>query len=808
MTAHLPYSASRGLCQLVRRPGLSALVLTTALAVAAGCGDEDTTGTGASGTGATGAGGNTGGGATGGSGAAAGGTAPSCAAFDAEGWHPSSERDPCFFEQPTGSFAVHPSHPRLYFRSDDVDWLLARGQGPLSELWSEIEWMASSMAAEDPAGSTATDSVGGWYGSKGQAVALLAVLQQDATYRAWATAWAKAIGALDMPTDDGTLRERLERLAVVYDWLHDSFSEADRAEIYDAVVRYVEMLRDWGYIQNPGYIGGHERYGYATFAMGLLAIQGEYADADALLAQCREHIVHGFYPAQAWIAADGGYHMGWAYTASYTNFDLPYLVWTVGTNDVVLDDWIARTCDWYVQGLEPNLSLPPAGDAFSTAASLGTTNCIYAEGIGNRSTARWFLENAIEPTSEALLQLLLFDPDVTAAAPDAPSPDGQPLGRHFRTAGLVTARDGWDDAATHFTFKSGSFFSINHHHRDENTFTLYFQSPLALDSGHYDEYGSEHWRNYFTRTIAHNGVVVFDPAQEMTLYGDPVSNDGGQIFAEEPRELADLQPGGHASLDGIVRFETRDELTYAWGDASKAYDPARVSLAQREVVYLRDLGRPHPAIAIFDRVTSTSAAFDKRVLLHTVNEPALSGALAVAEHGAGRLTSATVYPADAQLAVVGGAGSEFLVDGTNYPIDPDGNEGPVEEGLFPGSWRLEVGPATAATEDYFLHVLFVDDVGAAAVAEADALRIDAAEAIGVQLADWVLVFPRSATGVSSLTYSTPVAGTVRHLVTGFEPGQSVTYAVDGSAIGSVEAGEGGCVLFEATTGAGASVSLE
>jgi hypothetical protein len=119
-----------------------------------------------------------------------------------------------------------------------------------------------------------------------------------------------------------------------------------------------------------------------------------------------------------------------------------------------------------------------------------------------------------------------------------------------------------------------------------------------------------------------------------------------------------------------------------------------------------------------------------------------------------------------------------------------------------------VSPATAATDDHFLHVLFVDDVGAGAVAASDALLIDESAAIGTQLADWVVVFPRASAGATSLAYTVPTGGTYRHLVVGFEPGQGVSYSVDGAAAGTTEAGDGGCVLFALATGAGASVSIE
>ena len=154
----------------------------------------------------------------------------------------------------------------------------------------------------------------------------------------------------------------------------------------------------------------------------------------------------------------------------------------------------------------------------------------------------------------------------------------------------------------------------------KNTFTIHYKSPLAIDSGMYDEgcenggYGSTHWCNYFTRTIAHNGIIVFDPEQEYKVYGRSVSNDGGQPYREEePTKLTDILPGGHAHLDGITLCRETDEYTYAVGDATKAYDRERVSLAQREIIYLRRNTTSRPVIVVFDRVESTRKDFLKNV---------------------------------------------------------------------------------------------------------------------------------------------------------------------------------------------------
>jgi hypothetical protein len=777
-----------------------------AFALCLGCSGGDDSSSGGPGGGGSSSGGNSGnsgnagdgGTSSGGSsnvGGAAGGGGTGNVTYGIEGWSLSSGEAPHYFMQPDADFRVEPTHPRLFFRQGDIDFLKARMSGPLAEQRDYLEWMASSMFEQSPSSATATDDVKGWFGEKGQAIAFLGLMDDNQDYIDWAIDWAKALGAGTPPSDDTPLRARCERMAVVYDWLHDKMSDADRSQIQADLVKYVETLAGMSIIQNPGYVGGHERWGYAVFAMAVIALQGDWDGADAYVQQSREHIGKGFFPTQAWLTSGGGYHMGWAYSAAYTNPDLPYLIWTIGTNDVVLDDWMSQTADYYVYGKRGDDKLPEAGDAYSVSLDQGVKNVIYAAGIGQNPYAKWYLEHDLEPTTDSFLQVLSVSDTV-----EAKSPEMLPLGREFGTSGVVIARDGWDANTTHFTFKSSHFYSTNHHHRDENGFLLHYKGILAIDSGVYDSYGSSHWDNYYTRTVAHNAILVEDPTQNFTLYGQPVSNDGGQPFKLDPDTLEQIQPGGEASLDGITHFENSDAFTYASGDATRAYDSARVTLAQRDFVYLRDTSRPHPVILIFDRVGATQASFQKKFLLHTSAKPTINGKLSVSSAGGGRLTTYTLLPASSTLSLVGGSGKEYFVDGQNFA--------PTTTKLTPGSWRLEVSPTTESQTDYLLHALFVDDDGATPITTSNAKVIDGSAASGTEIAGWTVVFSKSKTPVTSLAYQVNAGGNTRHLVSGLTPGQSVAFFVNGAEKGTATVGSGGCAVLEFSASAGATVEVK
>lgn len=741
------------------------------------------------------------------------------------GWCLSSGTVPHYYRQSDSQFRVEPARPRLYFKSSDLQWLRDRRTAayPVGDRWNDIKNDVAGVMRDYPDPALMNDAFDFWNSRRGMETAFVALLDGNSTNTQWCIQWAKAMAGKTIPpadeADDVTLCGRVYYMAIIYDWLYPSISSQDRATIRDAIVANMAVLLTCAEIKNPSYTGGHERcYGYPALAAGALAVYGDYAGAPAIVTQCRKQIMDGMFPAQAWIAADGGYHMGYGYTPCYSSCELLYLIWTSGTTDVALDDWIGENANWFIYGLLKTGQLPESGDTFGVDAMLGNVNVAYAAGIKKSGQALWYLDNNGVNCKYGypLLQFLFLDPAVTAVAPS-----GMALDKIFNRAGVVISRDKWsmDGTTTHFSFKSSPFYSLNHHHRDENTFTLFYKGALALDSGYYDSYNSEHWRNYYTRTVAHNGIVVYNPNQAMNIWGGtPISNDGGQIFkigptisndgletqgtTADPRRLSEIQPGGWASLDGVTRNESRTGFVYSKGDATKAYDPAWVMLAQRETVYLRSTNRTHPVVVILDRVGSTQSASEKRFLLHTVNQPVTSGSISVNENNGGRLSTMTLYPSNATIRTIGGPSQEFMANGTNYPL----NSTPLSE-MTPGAWRLEVAAPAGNTVDYFLHALFVDDSGAPAIAAGSAQLLSGTNYLGVQTAGWAIIFPKASNVVASLAYAVPAGAAARHLVTGLPAGKNVSVSTNGTLICVTGAGTGGCVEFDVAAQNGVTVSV-
>ena len=279
-------------------------------------------------------------------------------------------------------------------------------------------------------------------------------------------------------------------------------------------------------------------------------------------------------------------------------------------------------------------------------------------------------------------------------APPAKGPAGLdlPLARHFKNLGQVFMRSGWGKSDTYALFTGGGI-SSKHKHFDENSFVIYRQGFLALDTGSRPEMvsvqASSHTLNYYPRTIAHNSMLIYMPGEKMPSYwgmrADPTPNGGGQR----------LQIGGK-----IIAFETRPAYTYLAGDATGVYHPDKCSLALRQFLFI-----PPRHFVVFDRVVSRQADYKKTWLLHLARKPRIVGDFFQAEQAQGSIFCQTLLPRTARLSAVGGPGRQFMNGGRNWPL-PKGYKIANDHELL-GQWRVEVSPSQPAESDLFLHLIEV-----------------------------------------------------------------------------------------------------
>jgi hypothetical protein len=310
---------------------------------------------------------------------------------------------------------------------------------------------------------------------------------------------------------------------------------------------------------------------------------------------------------------------------------------------------------------------------------------------------------------------------------------------HFSPGpGYVYARSSWEDDAVYFYFKCGDRFTA-HQHLDVGHFLIYKNAELAGDGGHYDSFGSLHDVNYHMRSIAHNTVLVHDPAEQWlgsTSYeagirgGNVTGNDGGQTHswpnhngavsdAEDWLANRDIY-----DIADITAFEDKGTFLYVAGDCSNAYSQDKLEYFTRQIVYIR----PETFI-VFDRVRSTDAGFKKTWLLHAMAVPEGSPPRLTITNGTGRLFVQTLLPQAPQVTLAQG-NTLYQYDGQSFP--PDRDTGPAPQ------CRIEVSPGTPAQTDYFLHVLTATDAATASAPEASVEQTDTT--ITVSLPDASLSF--------------------------------------------------------------------
>ncbi|UMR33202.1 heparinase II/III-family protein [Massilia sp. MB5] len=526
------------------------------------------------------------------------------------------------------------------------------------------------------------------------------------------------------------------------------------------------------------YLTGHNMSAVSGMSMGLLAIADTHTEVLPMLNTAYKHFQYGFVRARELVSVDGGHHVGYGYNAS-SEVAERLLLWrkalAVDANTEVLKaDWLPKLIYPFIYGQRHDSTFPARGDVFPFNAGFGNLAALAlsSAALGNDPIALGYYQNQIKPVRQRseriplLWERMLYPTTVAPAGVDSLE-----LARHFRTAGFVTMRDSWDFAqAAMLDFKSTSFISENHHHMDQNSFSLNYKAPLLLDAGQYDEYNTPHWWNYYTRTIAHNSIVVFDKTEVFKSDTNQLlTNDGGQWLSGRSHypTLEQLKEGQSHWLQGVTAFEHGDNYSYTAGNASRAYSANKMEQDNgflRHVLFLRDPARRYdaskakPIILVFDSVR-TKNGLAATSLLQAANKPASNASEAyegngrtaltfansadrrtTIRNGGGMVTVETLLPEQARVVRVGLNANEtgqcrqapvsgeaapvfsndcrYLVQYPvgndqfawyNYPNDP--SKVNVQK-ADAGGWRLEISPAgtpAAGQTQYFLNVLNVAD---------------------------------------------------------------------------------------------------
>ena len=512
----------------------------------------------------------------------------------------------------------------------------------------------------------------------------------------------------------------------------------------------------------------------------------------------------------------GGWHESWEYVNSssgggLTTFVVPSLLsWQAASGDPIFarESWLKNFGYFTMYMTRPDNLMDSIGDTsrgylqgeydIQIGAKLGSLNGlaeIYNDPL-IRGWARYLNDEAaggpdgFEPSAWPF-----YTPDKNSNAVSTRAA-AAPTVRNFTGWGLLSMRSGWSEDDTAVTLKYGDNL-WSHEHFDTGAFTIFSRGNLALDSGTYRAgSASKHQIQYGHQTIAHNTLTITDPADyyPATLFGIsdengngialPAPNDGGQrrvgsgINADfpqfaSPNGLGDwFRNWDYYHMGKMVAFSPNQSYTYSAVDITNAYNNKfsattpnatnRTYRVQKAVRHMLFIPRGTSAyVVVFDQVVSTNASFVKKWLLHTINQPTVTGSrfevlrnelvtelpyvwtqnsgqkYATSDNHYqynGKLYGWMVQPQAGSINLVGGPGKEFWIEdpqnpgtGSNWNQCMQGQcdaniegLGPVQDLIQPypataphepGSWRIEEKPGAASTQDMFLNVMLATNAG-------------------------------------------------------------------------------------------------
>jgi VanZ family protein len=550
-------------------------------------------------------------------------------------------------------------------------------------------------------------------------------------------------------------------LALAYDWLHDRWTEPQRALLRDKVIaacnHMIEVIR----------VERHSPYNvilynapFQALVACAIAVYRDDERGEPVMRFTQDLWKNRVLPVWRQVMGrNGGWHEGGEYVGigiGQAIYRVPAM-WRFATGEDLFasERGLRGFLDFLIYRRMPDGSDFRWGDAahfdrFVPDSAALAIEYRHRPGYSLRAPPR-------QPTPTSwpwgpLSDATLLDPDAFKSLP---------LVRHFDGIGLIVARSDWSPDATYVTFKAGDNY-WSHVHLDQGAFTIYKGGPLAIDSGLYAEYGSDHHMNYTYQTIAHNTITVTDPADTVPAPGKdrprPIANDGGQRrvgsgwgIEAAPLDLTEWKLKRDTYHTGrIDRLIDRAGVTVAVADITPAYTnklsgektfsarTRRVERAWRVFGY----DRIDDVVVVYDDVESNDASFRKRWLLHTVERPEVGGNRFVvtippeqgAGRGGGRLEGHVLLPERHVLSVVGGPGFEFFVGDANYDeggrvrakMRRTGVPGPE-----PGGWRIELAPVEAHLTDRFLVVMLPARLSDAASHEVT--RIEDAGRFGVEI---------------------------------------------------------------------------
>ncbi|MCU6712574.1 DUF4962 domain-containing protein [Paenibacillus sp. J5C_2022] len=461
------------------------------------------------------------------------------------------------------------SHPRIWTTletlADFRDLALTSGE---STYQLKLEAVNNNMATPLPAEPTVANPRDGMtFAGRMHDAAFVYLVSGDLQYGERAKEMLLHIaswdpdGATGYSVNDQVHRDIALKSAVVYDWIYSLLTEAEKQTVKQMIKSRTETIMTIvGGTNLPITEFPQNSHGWTAFGMvGVISIamMNELAEASDWFNTVVPSYINILPP---WGGEDGGWAQGTGYwrVSSFFNKDLmDALLYATDFN--LYDKAFSRH-----EGNYP-LYMFPHG---SPRGVFGDDSEIKPSGY-NVSMLRRLADMYDDPVMQWGSQAVGDDPlGVTYDyyygdnSLQAIPPVELPKAAWFEDIGTVAMHSElYDPERISMYFKSSPYGSYNHSHADQNSFIINaFGESLAVDSGYYDWYNSDHHAGYSWQSYAHNTITV----------------DGRQG-----------QPINDIDADGtITGFVTHSSFDATSGDATAAYKGA-LDNAQRSVIYVR-----------------------------------------------------------------------------------------------------------------------------------------------------------------------------------------------------------------------------
>lgn len=628
-----------------------------------------------------------------------------------------------FFYPAARAASVYPGHPRLFFRAESWDG----GRGlTLAEVKRRAAGSDASVAFEQLDGSIPND-------------ALRSLLLEDSDSSAFYA--RRAIEAMLSARDTSgvtTQGVNLANVAIGFDWLYGrlDFTEEEKARVVEHLAREAdELVRALG---GGSHIFHTRMYGWATgVALAGLALYGHHPQAQRFVDFARSYYLERLFPARR--LQDGTVHNGFGYGRKYTLWMIGHFIscWQSATGENLWDviereqgGWLRREILFNIYGRYPDGTYLRLGDSYSLTSDFYTFRAVservqgHGDPVGQSFLNQLVADNSgrVVEKPTAYVYFLFYDPG-RDSTPVSSLPHRILFSREG--TGMAVWKSDWEENGVTVFFKCGNYFD-DHGHFDQGHLDVFHRAPLLIDSGAYLTFEGPFRTEYWHRSVAHNTILIVDPA----LPGD----EGGQrVFSSQSDGTLEKYLANKRSETGDIKdYLDEAELAYVAGDLTAAYPADRAERVTREVAFLSDR-----FLVVLDRVTVKRAGLEPKVLWHCPVYPQASadGRRFVIDRSGGRAIVTTLLPEPASVAWVEG----FMVG--SRKIEPTGVF-QAPEGM--GVGRFEVSDPQKTMSHLFLHVIEIADTPANSNAyEAPPARVAVAlrgDVIEVQMGNQTISF--------------------------------------------------------------------